>query len=71
MARPKATINSVDMTRAIKTLKSAGLSICSTKVGPDGTVTFIHGSEGPDVTVISADDALARWEDCRQTARYS
>ena len=71
MARPKATINSVDLTRAVKAMKAAGLTINFTKIGPDGTITFMHGSEAPDVSAISADDALAQWEASRRTARPS
>ena len=71
MARPKATINSVDLTRAVKAMKAAGLTISFTRIGPDGTVTFIHGSEAPDVTAISADDVLSQWEASRRTARPS
>ena len=71
MARPKATINTVDLTRAIKAIKAGGLSINYTKIDPDGTITLVHfpdlAGSGPEL----ADNALANWEASRSSIRLA
>ena len=52
-------------------MKAAGLTISSVKIGPDGTITFMNGTEVSEETAISPDDALAQWEASRRTARPS
>ena len=69
MARQKSIINSVDLTRALKAARAVGLTITSTKVGPDGTITLGHVLEGEVSEVDSADHELARWEAKRYERR--
>ena len=71
MARPKATINSVDLTRALKAMTAIGLTISFTKFEPDGTITFGHSPEAPDTTSIFADEALSQWEASRRSNRLA
>lgn len=71
MARPKSTINSVDLTRAMKAMKSTGLTISFKKIAPDGTITFWHTPEALGKTSISADDALSQWEASHRSTRLS
>lgn len=62
MARPKATINTVDLTRAIKAIRASGLAINYTTIDPDGTITLVHLPDSAGATSASPDDALAGWE---------
>ena len=71
MARPRATINTVDLTRAIKALRAGGLTISYTKFAPDGTVTFVTVPDLPVAGPTSPEDALAIWQEQRQTGRLT
>ena len=71
MARPKATINTVDLTRAIKAMKAAGLAISYTKLDPDGTFTFVTLPGLPVSVHETAEDALADWQANRPAIRLA
>lgn len=71
MPRPKATINSVDLTRAIKAIRAGGLTISYTKLAPDGTVTIVTVPELPAAGPTSPEDALANWQEQRKTVRLT
>ena len=64
MPRARATLNTVDLTRALKAAQTASLSITYTKVGPDGSITIGHSFEQKQ-SDITADDALLRWQEQR------
>jgi hypothetical protein len=64
MPRAKATLNSVDLTRAWKAAQAAGLSITYTTVGRDGTITIGHSFEQKQ-SDMTADDALLAWQEKR------
>ena len=61
MPRAKATLNTVDLTRALKAAKAAGLSITYTKVEPDGSITIGHSLEQKE-SDMSADEILLNWQ---------
>lgn len=67
MPRAKATLNTVDLTRALKAAQAAGLSITYTKIGPDGSITIGHSFEQKE-SEMTPDEALLRWQEKRQTA---
>ena len=67
MPRAKATLNTVDLTRAWKAAQAAGLSITYTKIGPDGSITLGHSFE-QKLSDITADDALHGWQEKRQAS---
>lgn len=64
MPRAKATLNTVDLTRALKAAQAAGLSITYTKVGPDGSITIGHNIE-QKLSDLTPDEALLRWQEKR------
>jgi hypothetical protein len=64
MPRAKATLNTVDLTRALKTAQAAGLSITYTKIGPDGSITIGHSFE-QKLSDMTPDEALLRWQEKR------
>lgn len=63
MARRRSTINTVDLTRALKALRAAGIMVHSTTIAADGSVTILHDT--PLNLNASPEDALFRWETAR------
>lgn len=71
MARPKAIVNSVDLSRAIKAARAGGLTINFTKIDPDGTITLGHVPDGSGSESMSADNSLSLWEENRPSSRIA
>lgn len=69
MARRKTTVNSVDLTRAIKAAKAGGLTICFTKIGTDGTITLVHVPDVAGSSSLPADNQLSDWIENRRLGR--
>ena len=52
VARTPATFKQVDVVRAIKAARAAGLRVTATQITPDGTIRLIHTED----TIPSASD---------------
>jgi hypothetical protein len=65
MTRRKPTINTVDLTRALKAMQTAGITIISTTVRPDGEFTIQHILRPEDNSAVSPEGALFKWESNR------
>ena len=62
MPRQKSTLNLVDLTKALKAMKSAGLAIAQTKVASDGSFILIH-IDGSDIAnTETSEAALENWQ---------
>lgn len=45
VARTPANFRQADLARAVRAVKSAGLDVVRTEIGPDGKIVLIHASE--------------------------
>jgi hypothetical protein len=68
MPRAKASFTSVELTRAIKAARSAGLAITMTRIDPDGSIILSHGDLGIVPREATPDDALSKWQAKRKQA---
>ena len=66
MARAKTTYRQVDLTRAVKAMHAAGLTISQTQIAPDGTITLVHTGLGTALLQLSPDDQRAEWQASRK-----